>query len=109
MSEYQYYEFQAIDRPLDHAAQDSSRARITATSFINHYEWGDLKGDGTLVRPPPLSDRLWQAAYFAGKTRRLRHAGQPGTLRMRTQELRKSVSVPTPSAVRRNGAAMQRR
>jgi hypothetical protein len=50
MSEYQYYEFQAIDRPLDRAAQQalrsiSSRARITATSFINHYEWGDLKGD----------------------------------------------------------------
>jgi hypothetical protein len=50
MSEYQYYEFQAIDRPLDRAAQNalrsiSSRARITATSFTNHYEWGDLKGD----------------------------------------------------------------
>ena len=50
MSEYQHYEFQAIDRPLDQAAQDvlrsiSSRARITATSFTNHYEWGDLKGD----------------------------------------------------------------
>jgi hypothetical protein len=50
MSEYQYYEFQAIDRPLDPAAQQalrsiSSRARITATSFTNHYEWGDLKGD----------------------------------------------------------------
>lgn len=50
MSEYQYYEFQAIDRPLDHAAQDalrsiSSRARITATTFTNHCEWGDLKGD----------------------------------------------------------------
>jgi hypothetical protein len=41
MGEYQYYEFQAIDRPLDQAAQEalrsiSSRARITATSFINH-------------------------------------------------------------------------
>ena len=50
MSEYQYYELQAIDRPLDRAAQDalrmiSSRARITATSFTNHYEFGDLKGD----------------------------------------------------------------
>jgi hypothetical protein len=50
MSEYQYYEFQAIYRPLDRAAQEalrsiSSRARITATSFTNHYEWGDLKGD----------------------------------------------------------------
>jgi hypothetical protein len=50
MSEYQYYEFHAIDRPLDRAAQQalrsiSSRARITATSFTNHYEWGDFKGD----------------------------------------------------------------
>jgi len=50
MSEYQYYEFQAIDRPLDQAAQQalraiSSRARITPTSFTNHYEWGDLKAD----------------------------------------------------------------
>src|SRR3546814_16255345 len=50
MSEYQYYEFQAIDRPLDRAAQEalrsiSSRARISASSFTNHYEWGDLKGD----------------------------------------------------------------
>ena len=50
MSEYQYYEFQAIDQPLDRVEQDalhaiSSRARITATSFTNHYEWGDLKGD----------------------------------------------------------------
>ncbi len=50
MSEYQYYEFQAIDRPLDEADRRalrdlSTRARITATSFINSYEWGDFKGD----------------------------------------------------------------
>lgn len=50
MSEYQYYEFQAIDRPLDGADQAalralSTRARITATSFTNAYEWGDFKGD----------------------------------------------------------------
>jgi hypothetical protein len=50
MSEYQYYEFQAIDRPLDKPARNSlralsSRARITSTSFINSYQWGDFKGD----------------------------------------------------------------
>jgi hypothetical protein len=50
MSEYQYYEFQAVDRPLDAAEQAelrtlSTRARIAATSFVNHYEWGDLKAD----------------------------------------------------------------
>jgi hypothetical protein len=48
MSEYQYYEFLAIDRPLTSGEQQalrdiSSRARITANSFANHYEWGDLK------------------------------------------------------------------
>lgn len=50
MSEYQYYEFQAIDRPL--SAEDietlralSTRARITATSFTNSYDWGDFRGD----------------------------------------------------------------
>jgi hypothetical protein len=50
MSEYQYYEFQAVDRPLDEMDRQalraiSTRARITATSFTNSYEWGDLKGD----------------------------------------------------------------
>ena len=50
MSEYQYYEFQAIDRPLDEADRQalqalSSRARVTATSFTNHYNYGDFRGD----------------------------------------------------------------
>jgi hypothetical protein len=50
MSEYQYYEFLAIDRPL--TAQEmaalralSSRARITPVSFTNEYNWGDFKGN----------------------------------------------------------------
>ncbi len=50
MSEYQYYEFQAIDRPLNEADRQalralSTRASITATSFTNTYEWGEFKGD----------------------------------------------------------------
>jgi hypothetical protein len=50
MSEYQYYEFQAVDRPLNAEERTqlraiSSRARITATSFVNTYNYGDLKGD----------------------------------------------------------------
>jgi hypothetical protein len=50
MSEYQYYEFAAIDRPLskDEMAELralSSRATISPTSFANEYHWGDLKGD----------------------------------------------------------------
>jgi len=52
MSEYQYYEFQAVDRPLGEADQEalravSTRARITTTSFTNTYGWGDFKGEPT--------------------------------------------------------------
>jgi hypothetical protein len=59
MSEYQYYEFQAIDRPL--TAEDmrelraySTRARITPTSFTNDYAWGSFKGD----------ENAWMEKYF---------------------------------------------
>ena len=47
MSEYRYYEVQAIDRPLGEADMEalrilSTRARITVTSFTNHYKLGDF-------------------------------------------------------------------
>ena len=59
MSEYQYYEFQAIDRPLTKREIQalrgfSSRASITSTRFVNHYEWGDFKGDAA----------AWMEKYF---------------------------------------------
>ena len=50
MSEYQYYEFQAVDRPLTKDEMTalrllSTRATITSTRFVNVYNWGDLRGD----------------------------------------------------------------
>ncbi|MGB3225628.1 MAG: hypothetical protein WBB23_22760 [Desulforhopalus sp.] len=47
MSEYQYYNFRAIDNPLspeqmEHLRNISSRAEITPVSFVNEYYWGDL-------------------------------------------------------------------
>ena len=73
MSEYQYYEFQAIDRPLGEAEREalralSSRARITAASFTNHYEWGDFKGD-----PRQLVERWFDLHLYLANwgTRRL--------------------------------------
>jgi hypothetical protein len=64
MSEYQYYEFQAIDRPLNEADRQalrdlSTRARITATSFTNSYEWGDFKGD-----PAKLMERWFDLHLY---------------------------------------------
>jgi len=50
MSEYQYYEFIALDRPLtaqqiDEVREFSSRAEISSTSFVNEYNFGSFKGD----------------------------------------------------------------
>jgi hypothetical protein len=50
MSEYQYYEFVTIDESLTpkqmaELRARSSRASITPTSFVNDYQWGNLKGD----------------------------------------------------------------
>lgn len=50
MSEYQYLEFLAVDRPLtaremDHLRGISTRAQITPVSFINEYSWSGLKAD----------------------------------------------------------------
>jgi len=50
MSEYQYYEFKAVDKPLTEKDMQalrnlSTRARITPTSFVNEYNWGDFKGN----------------------------------------------------------------
>ncbi len=50
MSEYQYYEFQAVDRPLtrqqiSELREYSSRAQITPTRFVNSYNWGSFKGN----------------------------------------------------------------
>jgi hypothetical protein len=64
MSEYQYYEFQAIDRPLTaRELQElralSTRARITATSFVNSYEWGNFKGS-----PSRLVERMFDLHLY---------------------------------------------
>jgi hypothetical protein len=50
MSEYQYYEFRAIDRSLtkEEMAQVralSTRATITPSPFVNVYHWGDFRGE----------------------------------------------------------------
>jgi hypothetical protein len=64
VSEYQHYEFLAVDRPLTTAEQAevrqlSTRARITATSFTNEYHWGDFKGS-----PDQLTQRYYDAHLY---------------------------------------------
>jgi len=50
MSEYQFFHFLAIDRPLDDAAlefmrRQSTRAEITRWQFTNEYHFGDFHGN----------------------------------------------------------------
>ena len=66
MSEYQCYEFVALDRPLTPKQMAelraiSSRAELSPTRFWNEYEYGDLKAD-----PANLVERYFDAhLYFA--------------------------------------------
>jgi len=64
MSEYQYYEFLAIDRRLTSEEMSalralSTRAHITPVSFTNVYNWGDFKGN-----PDDLMKRFFDAYVY---------------------------------------------
>jgi hypothetical protein len=64
MSEYQYYELLAIDRPLTREGMSalralSTRAHITPVSFTNEYQWGDFKGN-----PDDLMRRFFDAHVY---------------------------------------------
>ncbi len=64
MSEYQYYEFQAVDRPLTPQQMDelralSSRATITPNSFSNTYNFGSFRGD-----PQKLMETYFDAHVY---------------------------------------------
>lgn len=66
MSEYQYYEWQTIDRLLTEAEQEavnglSSHIDVTASQAVVTYEWGDFKHD-----PRQVLARYFDAfLYFA--------------------------------------------
>ncbi len=84
MSEYQYYEFLAIDRPLDSSEMAalrnlSTRAEITSTRFQNEYNWGDFKGS-----PDKLLERFFDAHV---------HFASWGTYRLVLRLPRESIDV----------------
>ena len=93
MSEYQYYEFLAIDRPLtaDEMAELralSTRATITPVSFTNEYNWGDFKGN-----PDRLMQRYFDAhVYVANWMTAIFMVRLP--MEALTRETAKAVAVP---------------
>jgi hypothetical protein len=69
VSEYQYYDFKAVDHALTKTEMAalraiSTRAAITTTSFTNHYEWGDLKAD-----PLKLLEKYFDAFVYVANWR----------------------------------------
>ncbi|MGW0820996.1 hypothetical protein [Streptomyces sp. NPDC002845] len=89
MSEYQYYEFQALDRPISREEQEqlraiSTRARITATSFTNTYNWGDLSGN-----PRRMVERYFDAHL---------HVTNWGTHRLMLRLPKQALTLPTVKA-----------
>lgn len=113
MSAYQYYEFVAVDRPLeDRQLRElralSTRAQITPTSFVNEYHWGDFRGDpGVLMAhyfdaflyladwgthwlmfrlPQRLLDLETAQRYCAGDLVRARPAGDHVIIDLRSDE-----------------------
>ena len=64
MSEYQYYEFAAVDKPLNEKDMQalrnlSTRAQITPSSFVNEYNWGNFKGN-----PLKLVEKYFDAFLY---------------------------------------------
>jgi hypothetical protein len=79
MSEYQYYEFQAIDKPLNakqmaELRSYSTRAQITPASFINEYNWGNFKGNSDRWMDLRDLESRTKSGEFATRVQMLRRA-----------------------------------
>jgi hypothetical protein len=64
MSEFQLYEFRALDRALTRGEMStlrtlSTRAEISSTRFYNTYSWGDFRGN-----PDELMDRFFDLFLY---------------------------------------------
>lgn len=112
MSEYQYYEFRAIDRALtDRHMRElraiSTRAAISRTSFSNYYTYGGLKAN-----PRDLLEYFDASLYFANwlflevafrypkgavDVKALRHYAAGHTLEIRSTGQHVVVAIPVES------------
>ena len=95
VSKYQYYEFLALDKPLTdqqraELRQLSSRADITATRFVNEYNYGDFRGS-----PEKLMERYFDGFLYPANwgTRRLMFASR---MLSSTPKSRGSTATRTP-------------
>ena len=74
MSEFQYYHFETIDKPLSEKQQDelraiSSRAEIDDTSFINEYNFGNFRGNPDDLMAKYFDAMIYYANYGSQEVR----------------------------------------
>ena len=74
MSEYQYYEWQTLERPLTAAEQAavnnlSSHIDVTSSQAVVTYNWGDFKHDPIKVLAKYFDAHLYIANWGTRQTR----------------------------------------
>jgi len=87
MSEYQFYDFLAVDKPLTRTDLEalrslSTRARISSTSFTNSYEWGSFRGDPDSMMERWFDLHLYLANWGARRLMMRLPADLPGRARL---------------------------
>jgi hypothetical protein len=97
LSEYQYYEFQAIDRPLTSREMAtlrrfSTRATITPSRFVNSYSYGDFKGDAAVWMEKHFDAFLYRAGW-GGRVLMLRMPAEVLPLREAKRYCRGGLAV----------------
>jgi hypothetical protein len=103
MSEYQYYEFQTVDRRLTQQQMRelraySTRARITPTSFVNEYDFGNFKGN-----PDAWMEKYFDGyLYFANWGTRELQLAVPAKL-LEKETVRRYCSTPAASTREKSG------
>lgn len=104
MSEFQYYDFVAVDRPLSEREQRelralSSRATITSTRFSNSYSYGNPK-----AQPAKLVERYFDAHLYLANwgTRRM-------VLRLPSRFRKRLGVIATPRSKRKRLSSSRRR
>jgi hypothetical protein len=103
VSEYQYYEFRAIDQLLSPTERQelralSSRADIAAGSFVNTYNWGDFKGD-----PDRLMERYFDLFLYLANWGSRRLSVRIPKLALNVPDLKRFIGDPNVASIRSHG------
>lgn len=98
MSEYQYYEFQAVDRPLSEEGlaamrRLSSRVELTPTSAAFTYNYGDFRGNPEAVLAQYFDVMLYMANWGSRQLMFRFPAGQIDLAQVKTYCIEELITI----------------